>query len=148
MLNEKKTARLLVSERKGRWAAALRRELSETGVRVWETGTYADCGTQLAQSTASFLVLELNETKIRELLHYILAWQQEFPAFRFAVVSDHALQDYHWFMREIGAADFVSRQAKIGALAETICRHLALAPRLSQSLTERIWTNLPWGSYY
>jgi transcriptional regulator with GAF, ATPase, and Fis domain len=52
-------ARLIVCERTGRWAVALRRELAEAGVRVWETRTLADCWTELAESPASFLVLEL-----------------------------------------------------------------------------------------
>ena len=52
-------ARLLVCERTGCWAVALRRELAEAGVRVWETRTLADCFEELAESPASFVVLEL-----------------------------------------------------------------------------------------
>ena len=52
-------ARLIVCERTGRWAVALRRELADAGVRVWETRTLADCWNELAESPASFVVLEL-----------------------------------------------------------------------------------------
>ena len=52
-------ARLLVCERTGRWAVALRRELAEVGVRVWESRTLDFCWNELAASPASFLVLEL-----------------------------------------------------------------------------------------
>jgi hypothetical protein len=145
MLNEAKPARLVVCERTGRWAVALRRELSEAGVRVWETRNLSDCGLLLAQSPASFAILELNENKINETLRFINIWQAEFPHFRFAVVGDHGLSSCQWLMRETGADDFLCSMRKIGDLAQTACRHLAQVPAAPQSLSERIWANLPWG---
>ena len=49
-------AKLIVCERTGRWAVALRRELAEAGVRVWETRTLADCRDELVENPASFAV--------------------------------------------------------------------------------------------
>jgi len=60
-------------------------------------------------------------------------------------VADRDLASYKWLMQELGAADFICSVRKIGALARTACRHLAQVPPLPQSLTERIWANLPWG---
>jgi hypothetical protein len=56
---EAKPGRLVVCERSGRWAMALRRELAGAGLRVWETRNMADCGALLGESPASFVVLEL-----------------------------------------------------------------------------------------
>ncbi|MGD0383600.1 MAG: hypothetical protein ABSA77_08775 [Thermoguttaceae bacterium] len=145
MFYEAKPGRLVVCERTGRWAAALRGELSGAGLRVWETRSLTDCGTLLAESPASFAVLELSEKKIGEILDFIRNWQADFPLFCFAVVADRNLAYYKWFMHEAGAADFICSVRKIGAVARTACRHLAHAPPLPQSLTERIWANLPWG---
>jgi hypothetical protein len=145
MPHESKPGRLVLCERTGRWAAALRGELAGAGLHVWETRTMDDCGTLLAESPASFAVLELSEKKIGEILDFIGNWQAEFPLFRFAVVADRDLAPYKWFMYEAGAADFICSVRKIGAVARTACRHLAQAPPLPQSLTERIWANLPWG---
>jgi len=145
MPHEAKPGRLVVCERTGRWAAALRCELSGAGLRVWETRSLADCGTLLAESPASFAVLELSERRIREILDFIRHWQAEFPLFRFAVVADRDLASYKWFMHEAGAADFICSVRKIGAVTRTACRHLAQSPPLPQSLTERIWANLPLG---
>ncbi|MGD0518835.1 MAG: hypothetical protein ABSA26_14970 [Thermoguttaceae bacterium] len=145
MPHEAKPGRLVVCERTGRWAAALRCELSGAGLRVWETRSLADCGTLLAESPASFAVLELSEKKIGEILDFIRHWQAEFPLFRFAVVADRDLASYKWFMHEAGAADFICSVRKIGAVTRTACRHLAQSPPLPQSLTERIWANLPLG---
>jgi hypothetical protein len=141
---EAKPARLVVCERDGSWAVALRRELAEAGLRVWETRTLAACQAMLAESPASFAVLELTP-QIEEILDCIENWQAEFPQFRFAIAADRSLAHYRWLMQEAGAADFIYSLRNVGRLAQTACRHLAQVPPLLQSLTERIWANLPWG---
>ncbi len=145
MLYEAKSGRLVACERTGRWALALRRELADTGIRVWETRSLDECGTLLGESPASFAVLELSETNIEKILDFIRDWKAEFPMFRFAVAADRDLASYKWLMQEAGAVEFIYSVRKIGALARTACRHLAQVPPLPQSLTERIWANLPWG---
>jgi hypothetical protein len=137
-------ARLIVCERTGRWAVALRRELAEAGVRVWETRTVADCWKELAESPASFVVVELGGD-IAGLLHRMARQPREFPMARLAVVADRALAGYQWLMREAGAVHFLCSPRQVGPLAQLACRHLAQVPPLQQSLAERIWANLPWG---
>ena len=80
-------ARLIVCERTGRWAVALRRELADAGVRVWETRTLADCWSELAESPASFVVLELRGD-VAGLLALLARQPREFPLARVAVVAD------------------------------------------------------------
>jgi hypothetical protein len=141
---ESKPARLVVCERTGGWALALRRELAEAGIRVWETRSLSDCGFLLEESPASFVVVELGEATIEELLRFLQHWQVDYPLFRFAIVADRSLMSYEWFMRETGATHFLCSLRKMGSLADTVCRHLAQVPQSPQSLTERIWANLPW----
>jgi hypothetical protein len=145
MPHEAKPARLVVCERTGRWALALRRELAGAGLRVWETRTLKDCESVLGESPGSFVVLELGEKNIQEILDFTRNWQAEYPLFRFAVVADRDMASYNWLMQEAGAVEFVCSVRKTGALARTACRHLAQVPSLPQSLSERIWANLPWG---
>ena len=137
-------ARLIVCERMGRWAVALRRELADAGVRVWETRTFADCWEELADSPASFVILELGPD-VEGLLRRLTRRSREFPAARTAVVADRRLTDHQWLMREAGAVHFVCSLRRVGPLAQLACRHLAQVPPPQQSLTERIWSNLPWG---
>lgn len=136
-------ARLIVCEHTGRWAMTLRRELAESGVRVWETRTLADCWSELAQSPASFVVLELGSRPVG-LLRHLARQPREFPLARLAIVADRSLADYQWLMREAGAVCFLSSPRQVGPLAQLACRHLAQVPPPQQSLTERIWTSLPW----
>jgi ActR/RegA family two-component response regulator len=137
-------ARLIVCERTGCWAVALRRELADAGVRVWETRTLADCFDELAESPASFAVLELRGD-VAGLLCCLARQIREFPRARVAVVADGHLADYEWLMREAGAVRFLCSPRRVGRLAQLALRHLAQVPPPPQNLTERIWASLPWG---
>jgi hypothetical protein len=144
MFYEAKSARLVICERTGRWAVALRRELAGAGLRIWETRSLTDCEEMLAESPASFVVLELSKQKNEEIFKYISNWERVFPLFRFAIVADRGLVSYRWLMQEAGATDFLTSIRKIGEIAQIACRHLAQVPPVPQNLTERIWANLPW----
>lgn len=137
-------ARLIVCERSGRWAVALRRELADAGVRISETRTLADCWSELVESPASFVVLELGGD-VAGLLGRMASQPRDFPRARLAVVADRSLAGYQWLMREAGAVHFLCSSRQVGSLAQLACRHLAQVPPPLQSLTERIWTSLPWG---
>jgi DNA-binding NarL/FixJ family response regulator len=137
-------ARLLICERRGRWAVALRRELAEAGVRVWETRTFDGCLVELAASPASFVILEL-DGNAAGLLRCLARQKREFPRARMAVVADRRWADYEWLVREAGAIGFLSSPRRVGRLAQLACRHLAQVPPPVQSLAERIWSGLPWG---
>jgi hypothetical protein len=138
-------ARLIVCERSGRWAVALRRELAAGEVRVYETRSLADCWAMLAQSPASFLILEFTAGSGAALLPRIARLGRDFPLARVAVVADRSLADSEWLMREAGAVHFVCSPRQSGPLACLARRHLAQAPPPPRSLTEQIWAGLPWG---
>ena len=136
-------AKLIVCERSGRWAVALRRELAEAGVRVWETRTLADCRDELAANPASFAVIELGPN-IGGLLRLLSGQPRQFPAARLAVVANRSQAGYEWLMREAGAVHFLTSPRQVAVLARLACRHLAEVPSPQQSLAERIWASLPW----
>lgn len=140
---ETSTAKLIVCERTGRWAVALRRELAESGVRVWETRTLADCRDELVECPASFAVIELG-ANVTALLRFFAGQTKRFPAARFAVVANRSHADYEALMREAGAVHFLCSPRRVGLLARLACRHLAQVPPPQQSMAERIWAGLPW----
>jgi hypothetical protein len=142
-VSESSNAKLIVCERTGRWAVALRRELTETGVRVWETRTLADCRDELVENPASFVVVELG-ANVERVLRLLASQQRRFPAARVAVVAERSQADYDSLLREAGAVHVVCSPRHVGLLARLACRHLAEAPAPQQSLAERIWTGLPW----
>ena len=136
-------AKLIVCERTGRWAVALRRELAEPGVRVWETRTLADCRDELIANPASFAAIELG-ANVAGLLRLLAMQQRQLPAARLAVVANRSQAGYEWLMREAGAVHFLCSPREVAVLARLACRHLAEVPPPQQSLAERIWASLPW----
>jgi DNA-binding NtrC family response regulator len=137
-------ARLLVCERHGRWAVALRQKLAESGVRVEETRSLADCRDEIAKSPASFVVLELTRKNIDELLQTVRNWPRDYPSLRWMAVADRSLADREELAREAGATHFTCSPRQAPLLAQLARNHLAQIPTPPQSLTERIWTSLPW----
>jgi len=136
--------RLIVCERSGQWAAALRRELADAGLQVWETPLVADAWQALAAAPAAFLVVELSPP-IAEALLGRMAWlARDFPRARVAVVAPRHLAACEWLCREAGAVHFTSSPRRLAALARMIVRHLADVPPPQQTLVERIWATLPW----
>ncbi len=144
VVEQRVPARLIVCERTGAWAVALRRELAEAGVRVWETRTLDYCWSELAESPASVVVLELAAGNVSETLHRLVRLRREFPGARLAVAAERRLARFEPLLREAGAVGFASSPRQVGALARLACRRLAQVPPPSQSLTERVWANLPW----
>ena len=71
-------ARLIVCERTGAWAVALRRELAALGVRVWETRSAAGCRVELLEHPASFVLLQAFGDVV-ETLRCVARWTREFP---------------------------------------------------------------------
>ena len=139
-------ARLMIAERSGGWAAAIRIELAETGVRLWEAGPRPKLPLLLAETPASFLVLELTVKNPPRLLDVLAQMQRGWPDARAAVVADRSLAQWEWLMREAGAVHFLTSPRKLAPLVELACRHLAAAPTPQQTLPERIWSSLPWGA--
>ena len=105
------TGRLMVCERSGPWAAALRRELAEAGVRVWETRSLAECWESLAAAPASFLIVELTLARCRRPVAAdgaAAARLSRWP--EVAVVAARPLAGWQWLVREAGAVDFSFRR--------------------------------------
>ncbi len=99
----------------------------------------------LAERPCSFVVVELTPSVADELLGRMVGLSVEFPKARVAVVADRSMADYQWLMREAGAVHFTCSPRRLAPLAQTASRHFARVPVQRQSLTERIWSSLPWG---
>ena len=138
------TARLIVCERSGRWAVALRRELPEGADFVQETRSLRECFEALGDFPASFAVIELTAAGVDELLGRMARSQRDFPLARIALVAPRAMAAYEWLFREAGAVHFTCSPRQLCPLAKAACRQLAGAPAREQGIAERLWASLPW----
>lgn len=161
-------ARLIVCERTGRWAVALRRELDRqqqkrvsgaeppAGVsdttcvspspRIEETRSLVHAFRVLAEAPASFLIVELSRANVDALLGRMAELRRWFPLARLAVLSDRRLAGYGWLMLEAGAVWHTCSPRHLAPLAVLARRHLATVPPPRRSLREQIWAGLPWKS--
>ena len=142
--NVARPARLIVCERTGRWAVALRRELAGSDVRVYETRSLVECWKGLAESPAGLAVVELSAGNVAPLLQRLAGLDRDFPLARVAVVADRSLAKYEWLIREAGAVHFTCSSRQLGPLARVVAGHLDQAPSPPQTLVEQIWARLPW----
>lgn len=135
----------MIAERSGGWADAMRVELAETGVRLWEAGPRPELAEVVAEAPGSFLVLELTPKNAAWLLDALVDLQRAWPRVRAAVVAGRSLGAWQWLMREAGAVHFLTSPRQLAPLVDLACRHLAAAPVPQQTFSERIWASLPWG---
>jgi hypothetical protein len=135
--------RIIVSERSGRWAVALRRELGP-GSRILETRSIAECWACLSKTPASLVVVELNAGNVDTLLGRMARREREYPRVRVAVFADRRLAGYEWLLREAGAAVFLSSPRRAAVLADLARRHLARHPVEAVETCEAILAALPW----
>ncbi len=143
--NPPSAARLIVCERSGQWSAALRGELAEAGVRLWECRRLQEAWDALAQTPAAFVIAEAAEENLEDLLRRMTWFSRDFPNARIALVAQRSMARCEWLVREAGAVHFLTSPRQLTPLAGLVIRHLANVPQPSQSLLERIWASLPWG---
>ena len=137
--------RVIVCERRGRWAVALRRELFGAEAAIHQTRSLDECWEALRRWPASFVVVELTRANATALLERMAWLQRDFPWARVAIVAERALGLCEGLMREAGAVHFTVSLRKVGPLGRLAQRHLDAAPRPQLTLSERIWASLPWG---
>jgi hypothetical protein len=139
-----KAARFIICEKTGQWAAAFRRALFGSGVRVYETRSLAECWEELDASPASFLALELTGGNIGLVLAKLVDLGRRRPAACAIVLAARGMTPHEWLVREAGAAHVLFSLRQVTPAARLARRHLARAPEADQTWSESIWARLPW----
>jgi DNA-binding NtrC family response regulator len=137
-------ARIVVCEKTGQWALALRRLLAPSGQRVYQTPSWEDCWDELQRSPASVVALELTSQNDALVLERLTRLTRQFPQARAMVLGDSGLARYEWAVRAAGAVHAVFTPRRLPAAARLVERHLAQSPQPELPLREAIWRRLPW----
>ena len=142
---------LIVMERSGDWAAALRLWLEPLEVRLFETRMMDECWHRLVEQPAALAALELTADNVRPLLAMLLRLDDELPEVRAIVMAERRLATYGELVREAGAIHFVVSPRSLGDVAELARRRIgqldASAPLGLSDLEDpraRIVADLPW----
>jgi hypothetical protein len=146
---------LIVMERSGDWAAALRLRLERSAVRLIETRMLEQCWQRLVEQPTSLAAMELTAENVRPLLAVLLRMQDELPEVRAIVLAERKLAAYENLVREAGAIHFVVSPRSLGDVAELVHRRAiqlyASAARQADDLEDprpAILANLPWSETF
>lgn len=139
-------AAVILCERAGTWATALRCESEVAEIRLHETRSIRECWNLLKRAAGGFIVAELSQATVEQLLDRTSRLNREYPLARLAVVADRTLAGYEEAFREAGAVAFITSSRDLRPLAAAIRLHLQQIPPPQRNFTERIWESLPWGS--
>ena len=142
---------LIVMERSGEWAAALRQRLERSQVRLFETRTLDECWRRLVEQPTPLAAIELTADNVRPLMAMLLRLQDELPEVRAIVMAKRQLAEYESLIREAGAIHFLVSPRSLGDVAELVRRRQAQLEASAASRTgdlddprAEILANLPW----
>ena len=138
-------ARIIVCEKTGRWATALRRVLSATRPRMCQTRSMAECLRELERSPASLIALELTAENGSSVVEFLDEVHQRFHRAIVVVFGPRAMERCGWLVREAGAVHAVFSPREVASAARVIERHLQRAPTHPLTLRQSLWSRLPWG---
>jgi len=141
----KQTARVIVWEETGAWAAHLRLAMGESSRSIYPCRTSEACYEALQRWPASMLAIEVTADRFETTLTWLAEQLRRKPAARAVVLAEPDLQGAAAVIRESGAIDIVFGPRHMKDIAELSQRHLARAAEPDLGLRERILSRLPWG---
>ena len=140
-------ARLVVCERSGQWASALRREWSDEEPRLHETRHEDDAWTELREAAGSCVILEVRRSRLAEVVAWLQRLGREYPAACAIVVGDADLTPTEGLLREAGAVLVHWRIRDADAIVRVARRHMAVRRPADRSWREQFFDRLPWGEF-
>jgi hypothetical protein len=151
---------LLICERTGTWAAALRRGVRSTAEqptsRIIETRSLVECRNGFdGQSSADFavapLLVESTIGDLPDLLDLLTVHVRRRPRVPRFVIGPLPSDDFELLLREAGTVDWVASPRGVGRIVQTLRRYdpRVAAPPVNlleppTSLTDQFRASLPW----
>jgi hypothetical protein len=140
---------VIVCERTGRWAAALRRDAAGAPrileTRILETRTLDDCRAELRLHPQALVVCEVTENNLPRVLRLLVELQATSPATRAMIVGARTLERHEALLREAGAVHALFSPRSMRAAGDMLRRQAAGASSEPESLETLAWSRLPWG---
>jgi hypothetical protein len=134
---------VIVCERSGKWAAALRPCLP-VEIPLRQTRGLGECALELAAAPSSLLAVELNRENAAGVLSLLNTVGRRFPLAVALVLAERGLESHEWLLREAGAVHFTTSPREADDVARLALRHFSRQAAPAQSLATRIWDALPW----
>jgi hypothetical protein len=140
------TASLILCEKSGRWALALRSALRGS-VRLVETRALLQCYEALGAAPTSLVALAITDKNLSQALDLSARMNQHFPAARLLALLETELESAEPLLREAGFGDVFHSPQQAPAIALLALRHIALSPAEDRPLRELVAARLPWQAW-
>jgi hypothetical protein len=121
-------ARVIVCEKTGRWAIALRRALNDPPEHISETRSFQACWLELEQHPASLVALEFFPDDLETLLRRMMGLQRRYRRARVVVLGERGSEHCEWVLREAGAVHVLFSPRSLVATARLVKRHIDSVP--------------------
>lgn len=139
------TSQLIICEKTGKWAAALRRQLAKpTADRLFETRLIEDCEQQLVAKPCSIAAIEQTWNNYDSVLALLSRITRGVPLARAIILDETRDTGLSRLDQLSGAIHVTSSRLRLRHAARLVMRHLAKFPARS-SLREDLIGWLPWG---
>ncbi len=138
------TSRLIVLERDGEWASALRRELDDAAVRIVETRSWDETWETLAQSPMSLIAAELSASNPQRMLAALARAERRHPQAAVIVLADRRMAAYRDLFLEAGALHFITSPRRLHEVRGILKRRASLFDTAAHDRLDEIRDNLPW----
>jgi len=141
-------ARVILCEKNGTWAVALRRELSLWAIRVYETRSHGQCLEEAALSPHSFIAVEVMLDSVESSHRFVARLRGEFPSSSVVILGTPDTEPYEFALREAGAIFATFSPRRLSNVATLAHRHLTSVAESASSIRDSVFENLPWGETY
>ena len=125
---------MIVCERTGKWAVAMRRSAAVGSCRVYETRSLQECRDEVQASPASLVAVEATTANVDDVLDWLTDIRRDFPQTHVVILGDRGLEQEQWLWREAGAVHVVHSPRRVDEVLRIASRQLEAA-RAEEPLT-------------
>ncbi|NLF69976.1 MAG: hypothetical protein GX575_13095 [Candidatus Anammoximicrobium sp.] len=134
---------IVVCEKTGKWAAAIRRVL-RPACGVCETRSWPACLRELQIRTTALAAVEVLPESAESVCRRLAEFHGRFRPWHVILLADRSLQGVEWLLREAGAAHVLFAPRDIVRLRPVWERFLAQIPPSHATFREHVRSQLPW----
>ena len=129
--------RVMICEKTGVWANAMRRLISDLPLPVMETRTLASCLQTGDHTKVVFLMVEVHRVMLDDFIPWSFEVRRRWGPLPWVVVTSREMRRSQWLLREAGATHVVFSPRQMGEVVRILRRHLLAIRYRPQSRSEQ-----------
>lgn len=139
--------RLILCEKTGHFAPAVRRELANNSPRIVETRSLSGCEAALAESPESLVAIEVTAANLESVIDFLAHFSHRYPRASFIALLTAETEAAETLLAEAGAVSVFRSILDAPALAHLAKRKSLGASPIDLSLPDFVAQRLPWPAH-